>query len=183
MIKSLEISQLKNLYDEHIIKDFENQSPPYKQYEKLLKDNVFSIFTYWEDVEKGYAVCYEKDNIIVLMYFAISAAHRKQGTGSNFLKELSNHFKDKKLLIAEVESLDNASNLEDRNFILKRIDFYNRNSFIMLPNLVENVNQHIYHIMVLPLGKNTSDHETEARKVLTYIYTNLFKGRIKTFEI
>ncbi|MDD6833790.1 MAG: GNAT family N-acetyltransferase [Solobacterium sp.] len=119
MIKQLDISLLKDIYFNQMIKDFpEDELKTYDMIEEAIRsDHSIALGYYENDSLKGYATVIYAGNNILLDYFAIIKNYRGSGYGTRFLLELKTYFRDYGFLLIESEYNESET-------AKKRIEFY-----------------------------------------------------------
>ena len=121
MIKQLDISLLKDIYFNQMIKDFpEDELKTYDMIEEAIRsDHSIALGYYENDSLKGYATVLYAGNSLLLDYFAIISDYRGRGYGTCFLSELKDYFKNYDFLLIEAENNESIT-------ARKRIEFYKR---------------------------------------------------------
>lgn len=154
MIKQMTTKQALDLYD-ILKKDFPpGEIPSFVDYQKRVEQQDYEVYSYLHnEVEKAYLVCREKQNSVVLLFFAVTEKDRGQGVGTRCLQEFIASSKQKDGIIIEVERIEDALNAEEKRIRQKRIHFYERLGF----KKIEQIQYELYHIkldlMLLPLRK------------------------------
>ena len=136
-IRLLDIEEIKEIYNEHIVTDFPaSEVKPLKQMLEKRENDQYFVYGMYENREDscgrkydelaGYAYfikCRNQD-VYLLDYLAIVKDKRSKHLGSGFLQQLKKLAKDDgKLLILEVENPDYADEGPARDYMLKRIGF------------------------------------------------------------
>lgn len=140
-IRLLDIEEIKEIYNEHIVTDFPaSEVKPLKQMLEKRENDQYFVYGMYENREDscgrkydelaGYAYfinCRNQD-VYLLDYLAIVKDKRSKHLGSGFLQQLKKLAKDDgKLLVLEVENPDYADEGPARDYMLKRIGFYRKN--------------------------------------------------------
>lgn len=183
MIRKIEITEIEDLYKQHILPDFNLESPPKDELEKMAKCNCVEVLSYEKDQKEiGYAVCLKKDSYMMLLFFAVYNEARGNGVGSQFIMELREFYKGIEIF-GEVESIDNTDDLEEQNTINRRIAFYENLGFCIVPGIKERLNGFNYHIMTLPPMKEAVPDKEEMIKRIQWVYEEVLKGFVKEFKM
>jgi len=137
MIRKLEIEEVKNLYREHIKKDFpKNERPPSFVIKNNLKNNIQEGFIYVkDDTELGYATIYLSEESILISLFGVFEGSRGKGIGTNFIKEICDHYDTKKSIFVEVEKPELAKSEEGKKVSERRISFYKKAGFSLYKDI------------------------------------------------
>ena len=166
MIRKLSKKELEVLYKNEMVFDFpENELKPLS----ILEREEYNWLGYFEEnVLKGYAILilYESKKCILLDYFAILSTYRKNGLGTQFLRELKEEYREWDAIFIESEA-------EKSETARKRIEFYKHSSavvtsFIVALYFVE------YHILMIPLAVALDQKEIidRVRAIYEKIYTS-----------
>lgn len=128
---------IKQLYT-HMKRDFpaEERVPCFFLKRAMKKGKVRAVYLKDNSGEEyGYMVYQiEKTlNVIYVMYFAIHPQFRSGGYGSVFLKQMQQKNKSGHIML-EVEDPAAAKDKKDQAVMERRIDFYSKNGFSVLPN-------------------------------------------------
>lgn len=131
MIRKIEIEEIKELYKNHIKKDFPiNEIPPAFTIKSNMKRQISEGFILVENsASLGYSIATITDESVVITLFAIYQNKRGAGIGTKFLKELLEYYKDKKVVILEVEKPEDAKTSDARIICERRIHFYENVGF------------------------------------------------------
>lgn len=177
--------QIDAFYDQHMQSDFGHAALTRDNFASLLDQGLLAVFTYTQDcTEKGYVICLEKDEYVIILFFAAYPAFRGQGVGTRFLRELGEYYRHSKQIVAEVETLDNAADEKEAAIITRRIAFYERNGFVLLGGIKEWLDGQAYHIMIFPLRQSFDQSDTrEIAALMTSIYSQHIKGKTIRFDL
>lgn len=199
MISLLSKEQMKFIFDNYMIKDFpESELKPWKKIENgLLQDSYFA-YGMFEDIVihgessnikgngcvdglKAYAffIKSNKFNTYLLDYFAVLSGKRQSGIGSAYLQELKNiAVKDNKELILEVENPYYESDLQKKENMLKRIQFYKKNH-INVSNVSCNFMSNEYRI----LYASDKGNDEQIRELTENVYRDFFGDKLVDNEV
>lgn len=103
---------------------------------------------------------------------AVFDGARGKGHGSAFLRALRGYYAGSAGLIVEVERPDNAEEAE-RAIRLRRIRFYERAGFFLVPGVEYRIWGVPMHLMGLPLGVSAEKMDAELDTVMREIYAVL----------
>ena len=168
MIKSLETEKWKDLYIQHMIKDFpENELYTCKQF--LRYKDLRKVYCYEEEgKEKAYMVTAENDKIIFIHYFAVYKQYRKKGVGTRFLKEYIKMVNSKPILL-EIEDPEMSKDKLEYEKRIKRKKFYERLGFI-----VDNrIKEYFFYEYYLLLTTNKEIPIENVRKEIIEMYRSM----------
>lgn len=140
-IRLLDIEEIKEIYNEHIVTDFPaSEVKPLKQMLEKRENDQYFVYGMYESREDSYGRKYDElsgyayfikcrnQDVYLLDYLAIVKDRRSKHLGSGFLQQLKKLAKDDgKLLVLEVENPDYADEGPARDYMLKRIGFYRKN--------------------------------------------------------
>lgn len=119
----------------------------------------------------GLAITINREEAILLDYFAISPKLRGQGIGSKLLRYLQKHYSPKGFLL-EIESLSpDAPNLEERK---RRKQFYLSNNMIPL-----NIMVNLFGVEMELLGYNCQIDFPTYRAFYSETYGEVFARNVK----
>ena len=133
-IRDINKDEYKSLYS-HMKRDFPaNELPPFFALKRNFDKNIYDGFYLTEEIDKGYAVITAPENLryALLNYFAVLPEYREKGYGSEFLKIIINRY-SKRVLVLEAEEPSAAKTTADREESLRRIKFYERAGFRVIP--------------------------------------------------
>ena len=166
MIRLMTRQELKEIYENHMKNDFpEDELKPLSIIEARYKKNQNHCLVYLEhDVIKGYAVVESGGQCLLMDYFAVIKPFRNQGTGTLFLKEMREYFKEYDALFVESEcAYDEISQ--------KRLDFYQKTGFVLSGTQV-----HLYHVdyelMVCSIRRKIEIDEV--RSLMEEVYKKIY---------
>jgi len=130
MIRSLEVNEIKSIYNAHIKKDFpRNERRPYHLLKKLHYKGRYLCFVYEEeDKIIAYAtfIYDEGINNVLLDHFAVDERYRGCGIGGKLLSLVREYWNEKTGIIIECETPDSARNEKEKELRKRRIGFYMR---------------------------------------------------------
>ncbi len=126
----LTVEELKQLYSEHMKRDFPpDELKPLSTLLKMTEDGVYDPYGLWEDgVLMAYAFYWRYNGApyVMLDYFAVLPQYRNQGVGSQLLREMLEQFcQDGGGVFGEVEIPDSGDEAVD-DLRRRRLGFYNR---------------------------------------------------------
>lgn len=166
MIRIMTRQELREIYQNCMMNDFpDDERKPLSIIESRFKKNQNHCLIYLEDnVMKGYAILESCHKSLLMDYFAVIETYRNQGTGTKFLHEMKQYFKEYDALFVESEcAYDEISQ--------KRLDFYQKAGFV-----ISGIQVHLYHVdyelMVLPL--NDEFEALDVRKRMEEVYEKIY---------
>lgn len=131
-IKELTISQVREIYDSRMKKDFPpDELRPYRSIEQLTQEGLYFSLGYFDgETLLAYALFAKpKDSGGALLdYYAVSEEARGTGIGSKFLSGFHTVLEPHHVthIILEVEAVDTAGNNAEKEIRERRIRFYKR---------------------------------------------------------
>ena len=126
MIRKASLEESKLIYTENMEKDFpDDEIPDYNRFVKLTEDNVHDVYLYSSNNQDvAYFITVENNNNILITHLAVMKEFRSKGLGKILLEEIKKFFKDKNILIVEVEAESRANNEEELDIINRRKRYY-----------------------------------------------------------
>ena len=182
MLKKADLKKFKEIYRKHIIRDFpRSERPSFSNFKKRIKNKNEELYVFSENrEEKAYTVIANLDNYIFISFLAVFKKYRGEGIGTKLLEEIKEKFKDKKGIILEVESPEDAISQKDKIIRDKRIKFYEKSNYQMLKNTKIILGNIFFNIMLLN-NKDNID-EKEIANALNEFYLKTFKRYDKTLS-
>lgn len=168
MMRQLSASEMTEIYRAELVHDFPaGEVKPLEQMLKAKKNGKYFALGYFDDGElAGYAYFIKsaERNTFLLDYLAVLSSRRSGGYGSRFLAQLKEMVQEQGgSLILEVENPDYAPPGAERDYMIKRIGFYEKNG-LHLSNVTCNFYDNEYRILYA--GEKRRDEavrqETEA---------------------
>ena len=176
VIRTMKDKELKDIY-RHIEKDFsEGEYAPYPVLQQQLKSGVQKGFILnIGEIDAAYSICAENksNGYVLISLFAVFEEFRGQGVGSAFLNGLCKIYSEKMGIIVEVEKPENSQNEEQRLTRVKRIEFYRKAGFSLIPEIDYSIWDVPMHLMMRsdsPAVQITGD---EMGRVMYEIYLDL----------
>ncbi len=181
MLKKVKIQEFKDLYRKHIVKDFpKTERPNLKGFRRRILKNNEQVFIFEEnEIKKGYCLASEIGEYILVTFLAVYKENRGQGIGTKILKELKEKYENKKGILLEVENPDFAENDKEKEIQLKRIKFYEKSKFEIVPNLNIKLFFVNFKIMIYQAQKQKIEKEEIIDSLYKYYQKNIGK---KIFE-
>lgn len=184
-IRAMELSELRSIY-KRITEDFaEGEYPPYDKLYKQLENNIQKGWILVkEGVDVAYSICAEGDNNYVLVSFlAVYREYRAKGLGTVFMESLVDFYSNAYGIIVEVEKIEDASDLEDKLVRERRIEFYKKAGFSLVPGIDYRIWDMPMHLMVFPCKAERTEINENIGKIIYDIYLALLgKQFIKKLE-
>ena len=130
-IREISREALKPIYDDHMVQDFPaDELKPWPAIAALYDLGVYRSYGLYEGEELLAYACLtrQKDEAWLLLdYYAVCAAYRSQGYGSQFLTKLWQSLRDTQGIFVEIELVESAKDEAERQIRLRRRQFYLRN--------------------------------------------------------
>lgn len=178
-IKKLNQKVVTEIYHSCLLVDFPaDELKPLATIQTLMEKGVYECYGLYETGDlKAYAFLAKSPSgtCVLLDYYAVCAPYRSMAYGSQFLTLLKAHCHHYKGIIAEVETIEAASNDEERILRERRVAFYKRNG-IRTTSLVGNLFGVDFTIYYFPLAPDWDDDFVY--KELDTIYHILFPGKL-----
>lgn len=120
--------EFRDLCKNHLVNHFPaDEVKPLEMMEKIFKEGKYLSYGYYEgDTLMAYTIFLQKDNLLLLDYFAVMEQMRGSGRGSEIVDLMKSQLGDEKIIFLEVEE-PNAKEDEVRDLQERRIQFYLRN--------------------------------------------------------
>lgn len=155
MIRLLNKAEMKEVYEKYMIHDFpQNELKPLI----MLEEPYYFCYGYYEEEKlMGYAVLVvcEKNQCLLLDYFAVLSAYRSKGTGTRFLLKLKEMCKAYKTIFIESEA-------ENSIAAIRRIEFY-KHASAKQTSLTVRLYGVDYRILMIPLQEDPDDQKVQMR--------------------
>lgn len=134
-LRAVEPQEYRTLYD-HMKRDFpRNERPPYFAVRGSLTRGVYgAVYLLDQDKVIGYAVVTAPGDsqFALINFLAILPDRRSNGYGSRLIALLAERYQDRTLVL-EVESPDAAKDGQERLQRQRRVRFYERAGFFVVP--------------------------------------------------
>ncbi|HEX2927959.1 MAG TPA: GNAT family N-acetyltransferase [Ruminiclostridium sp.] len=175
-IRPMRLEELKDIY-KRIEDDFASgEYPPYRVlYGQLESDAQTGRILIENGNEVAYSICAEggtKDFVLISL-LAVYREFRGRGFGTAFLEVLKDCYSDKKGVIVEVEKPEDAKTKEERDIRIKRIGFYEKAGFRLLPDIDYTIWDVPMHLMVLSAESPQNIINKEVSSAMHDIYLKL----------
>lgn len=179
-IRKIKDQELAEVY-KHIEKDFApGEYAPYEVLYKQIKKGTQEGMTLFKDNQNvAYAICADSNpnRFVLISLLAVYEQFRGQGMGSFFLRELSNKYSGKSGIIVEVEKPEESSGKEEMDFRKKRIEFYRKAGFYLIPNISYSIWDVPMYLMAMPLSVSIEKINESIGSIIYEIYLQLMGKR------
>ena len=147
-----------------------NELPPFFAVKRNFEKGIYDGFYLTEDTEIGYAVITAPENLTygLINFFAILPEYRSKGCGSEFLKIILSHYADRTLVL-EADDPAAAKTAVLREEAVRRVKFYERAGFCVLPTTKEK----IFGVDMVIMA-SAQDEELSARDIMHALYLPAF---------
>ena len=177
-VREMRLDELKLIY-KHIKRDFPigEYAPYFVLHSQLKKGTQQGLILSKDDVDVAYSICAagQGKSFVLISLMAVFEQHRGEGVGTAFLHELGNNYTDKQGIIVEVERPADAKTEVDKELRGKRIRFYEKAGFCLVPNIIYSIWGVPMHLMVLT---NETDISNERVGEIIYdIYLQIMGKR------
>ncbi|MFA9466714.1 MAG: GNAT family N-acetyltransferase [Velocimicrobium sp.] len=178
-MNQLNIEQRKNIYEEHLVKDFhKDEVKSHERIETLISHDKYMCFGFFEQNQQmGYAYFAKesKGESYLLDYLVVFKEYRSQGVGSLCLDLIKKKLKEEgKLLLAEVENPSFASTMEEEAMRKKRVHFYQKNGF-KISKILSRIYNDNYQIIYFTWKDRLTDQV--AMEKLWKLYQTIFEDK------
>lgn len=175
MITKANLEEAKIIYKEHMEFDFpDDEIPDYDRFIKLTEKKLHDVYVYKrENKEVAYFITVENNNNVLITHLAVMKEFRSKGIGKVFLEEIKNFFKNKNMIIVEVEAEVRANNDEELNIIKRRKNYYLKGQFVQCENMKYTLWGVEYDILIYLPNKKQSYSNNELKEIIERIYFSL----------
>lgn len=176
-VKQLEFDTVKQIYEEHLTKDFiPAEQKPLVVLHILMKLGLYFCYgLYDENQLKGYAFFCTGDNkkkdALLLDYFVVLDGLRGKGYGSEFMKLLKEELSEYGMILGEVEWVKEKKEGQVDSIKEKRQQFYLRNGWMITSLEVDLFGERL-QIYQLPIRSQGT--ESKVYEELNRIYDKMF---------
>ncbi|ACL77285.1 GNAT family N-acetyltransferase [Ruminiclostridium cellulolyticum] len=181
-LRPINLQELRDLYF-NIENDFApGEYPPYDTLYKQLEKGIQKGFMLVkEGIDVAYSVCTgdSTNSFVLISLLAVYKGYRGKGFGTEFLKMFKSRYCCETSVIVEVEKPEDAVDQKERNIREKRIRFYEKAGFRLLPDIVYAIWDIPMYLMILPMENKTIDGNSinivnkEVEKAMSDIYLKL----------
>lgn len=170
----------ENEYEElyaHMKRDFPSpgELAPFHSIKRNLDKNIYDGFIITENAEDiGYALITAPENLsfALITYFAIYPDFRSKGFGSDFLNIITDRYSDR-ILVIEVSNPMAAKNDELREEAMRRVTFYERAGFRVIPTKKAKIFG--VDMLIMASGQNEN---LNARDIMHALYFPAFDSKL-----
>ena len=183
-IREIRRDECKELYS-YMKRDFPaNELPPFFAVKRNFNKNIYAGFYLTDKTSDmsnlsniGYAVITAPANLkyALINYFAIFPEQRSKGLGSEFLKILVSRYSDRTLVL-EADDPSAAKNSELRNEAERRVKFYERAGFHIIPT--ERAKIFGVDMLIMASGQNSQGEKLNAREIMHALYLPAFDSKL-----
>ncbi len=174
-IRQMDITELKEIY-ERITQDFaEGEYPPFVNLKRHFENNIQKGWILVVDGrDTAYSICAEgADGYVLISFFAVYKEYRKNGLGTLFLDKLKEIYSEAQGIIVEVEKVEEALHQEEVTIRERRLEFYRRAGFILVPGIEYVIWDVPMHLMVCPSKKDVESTIKNIGEIIYQIYLSL----------
>lgn len=184
MLKKIKIQEFKELYRKHIVQDFpKTERPNLKGFRRRILKYNEKVFIFEEEkIKKGYCLVSEVGEYILVTFLAVYKENRGQGIGTKILNELKEKYNNKKGILLEVENPDFAENEKEKEIQTKRIKFYEKSEFEIVPNLNIKIFFVNFRIMIYHQEEQEIERDEIVDRLKEYYRRNVGKKGLKFIE-
>ncbi|MFI3326624.1 MAG: hypothetical protein R3Y35_10710 [Clostridia bacterium] len=178
-LKILNIDEIEYIHKNHIPTTFpKNEIRSFSSMKQLFDTGNYFVAAAYEQDELaiyGFFTVDTVNNNYMLDYFSTVDGKQGGGLGSEFLKNLPKLIPNYNIIFLEVERIEFAQNLKEKDIRERRIGFYQRNNFTLsgVKSVVWDVP---FNVMFYSKDKIASNIQME--KAVTDIYKIIFPTKI-----
>ncbi|KNY28924.1 GNAT family N-acetyltransferase [Pseudobacteroides cellulosolvens] len=179
-IRKINDKELIDVY-KHIKKDFApDEYAPYEVlYHQVQNGEQEGMILCKDEQDVAYAICAgsSPNGFVLISLLAVYEQFRCQGIGSVFLNKLGSKYSNKSGIIVEVEKPEESSSKEERDCRKKRIEFYKKAGFCLIPNIDYSIWDVPMHLMAMPLSVPIESINETIGNIMYEIYLQLMGKR------
>jgi len=165
----------------HIKKDFmQGEYAPYDVLYQQLHKGVQKGLIFCEgEHDAAYSICAggHANGYVLISLLAVFEEYRGRGLGTAFLNELCKVYSDKHGIIVEVEKPENSLTEVERIIRVKRIAFYRKAGFCLIPNINYSIWGVSMHLMALSHSDSIQSTNERIGSIMYDIYLDLMGKR------
>lgn len=176
MINQVSKEKAIEIYSNYMVNDFEkSELPDLNLFIELYETKRNIVYMYSQDrKELGYFITMEdNDGRVMITYLAVVKEFRGHGIGRKFLNDIIEFFKDKKLIIVEVESEKMAKDEKSLEIIQKRQRYYLNSGFKKYDKIDYRLFGIIYDILIYHIKDKETTNE-DITETIKKIYGKKF---------
>lgn len=175
MILKASLEETKQLYKKYMENDFpKDEISNYSRFMKITEKNIHTVYLYKKDnIEVAYFVTIEKDENILITYLAVIEEFRGKGIGTELLEKIKEYFKDKNILIVEIEAESRAKNESELDIINRRKKYYLKSNFVQCNNMKYKLLGVEYNILIYVPNKKKKYSNMQLKEIIEEIYRTL----------
>lgn len=179
-IRRMKVAELKGFF-KHIEQDFtEGEYAPYGVLYQQLQSGIQEGLVFCEgERDLAYSICAagHDNGYVLISLLAVFPEYRGLGIGSAFVKTLGEMYQEKQGILVEVERPELSQTLEERDFRLRRIAFYEKAGFCLIPGIDYSIWDVPMHLMALPYRASRDMINEKIEQVMYEIYLQLMGER------
>lgn len=179
-IRRMDVAEFKDFY-KRIEKDFSpDEHAPYEVLHQQIQEGIQEALVFGEgERDLAYSICADNhDNGYVLIsLLAVFQECRGQGIGSAFMKALRTMYEHKQAILLEVEQPELSQTLEESDTRGRRIKFYEKSGYYLIPKVEYSIRNIPMHLMVLPLKVSKETINEQIGQIIYQIYFKLLGER------
>ena len=179
-IRKMIPAELKNVYTRIELDFAEGEYAPYDVLAKQIENGTQKGYIFQNGGnDVAYSICADScpNGIILISLLSVYKEFRGNGLGSTFLKALIRRYSMNQGVIVEVEKPENSKSDEERTICEKRIKFYQKAGFYLVPDIDYTIWDVPMHLMVLPLKASVQTLNKMTGQIIYEIYLGLMGER------
>lgn len=179
-IRRMEAAELKGFY-KRIKQDFSpGEYAPYSVLYEQLQEGIQEGLVFSEgEHDLAYSICASshENGYVLISLLAVFPEYRGQGIGTEFMEALCTKYKEKQAILVEAERPENSQTPEEQDFRKRRIDFYEKLGFLLIPGIDYSIWDVPMHLMALPLMASREAINEKIGQIMYQIYFQLMGER------
>jgi GNAT superfamily N-acetyltransferase len=176
-IRDMRLQEFKRFFT-YLQSDFPaGEYPPYAIMRAQLKRGALVGLVYvdasGEDTAYAFNAVQPGQGMVLVSYYAVLSSRRGTGVGSAFLHALAEKYQAYRGMVVEVEKPELASSEAERTLRARRVRFYERAGFRLVPAVDYAIWGIPMHLMLRPLQDGNSAIEAELPSLMRALYLPL----------
>lgn len=133
--------------------------------------------------DAAYSICAEgADGYVLISFFAVFKENRGKGVGTLLLEKLKEIYSDSKGIIVEIEKPEDALHEEEIYVRERRLEFYSRAGFRLIPGVQYVIWDVPMHLLAFPCKNDLDTINKDIGRIMYEIYL-LLLGEINIHKM
>ena len=173
IIRVMEIAEFKKIYA-RIEQDFPpGEYAPYEILYQQVQSGALEALIYCDgSKDLAYAICAVNniEGYVLISLLAVFPESRGNGIGSDFLKDLGKKYVNSQAIVVEVERPYLAQTPQDQEACQRRISFYEKVGYYLIPEIDYTIWDVPMHLMALPILTTKEQVNQDICHIMHQIY-------------